>query len=69
MMPAPSASHLGHTGAVKSRASTAGRDAPVPSIRELPPLTGLSDPAAYLASHSRSFRFSAAMMPSTNRAR
>ena len=69
MMPASCASHLGDTETVRSRASTALRDGPVLSIRELPPLAGLSDPSAYLASHSRSFWFSSAMMPSTNRAR
>jgi phytoene synthase len=39
------------------------------TVRELPGLDGLSDPAAYLASHSRSFRFAAAMMARSDRAR
>jgi phytoene synthase len=39
------------------------------TARDLPGLDGLSDPAAYLASHSRSFRFAAAMMAKTDRAR
>ena len=41
---------------------------PLPA-RDLPGLDGLSNPAAYLASHSRSFRFAAAMMPRNDRAR
>lgn len=39
------------------------------TVRDLPGLDGLSDPAAYLASHSRSFRFAAAMMAKNDRAR
>ena len=39
------------------------------TVRELPGLDDLSDPMAYLASHSRSFRFAAAMMRKTDRAR
>jgi phytoene synthase len=39
------------------------------TVRELPGLDGLSDPAAYLASHSRSFRFASAMMARNDRAR
>lgn len=38
-------------------------------VGELPALAGLSDPEAYLASHSRSFRFAAAMMGRAHRAR
>jgi len=38
-------------------------------VDELPSLDGLDDPARYLARHSRSFRFSAAMMAKTHRAR
>jgi 15-cis-phytoene synthase len=46
------------------------RQAPRPlGIRDLPGLEGLSDPAAYLASNSRSFRFASAMMAGTDRAR
>ena len=39
------------------------------SVRELPALAGLADPAQYLASHSRSFRFAASMMARSDRAR
>ena len=38
-------------------------------MRELPALVGLADPAEYLASHSRSFRFAASMMARNDRAR
>jgi phytoene synthase len=36
---------------------------------ELPELTGLADPKRYLARHSRSFRFAAALLPRVERAR
>ena len=36
---------------------------------ELPALAGLSDPKAYLAHHSRSFRFAAALLPRIERER
>lgn len=36
---------------------------------ELPSLAGLADPRAYLARHSRSFRFAAALLPRDERAR
>ena len=36
---------------------------------QLPALAGLSDPKAYLAHHSRSFRFAAALLPRVERAR
>src|SRR5690349_12901888 len=39
------------------------------TLDELPSLAGLGDPARYLADHSRSFRFSAALMPAQARAR
>ena len=39
------------------------------TVRDFPGLDGLSDPAAYLASNSRSFRFAAAMMAKNDRAR
>ena len=39
------------------------------TVDELPSLSGLEDPARYLAHHSRSFRFSATMMARTHRAR
>lgn len=45
----------------------AGR--PAERVDELPGLGALSDPTAYLASNSRSFRFAAAMMTGAERAR
>ena len=39
------------------------------SAVELPALAGLSDPQAYLARHSRSFRFAAMLLPRVERAR
>ena len=50
-----------------SRRTTATPDS-VAAI-ELPALAGLSDPKAYLACHSRSFRFAAALLPRVERAR
>jgi phytoene synthase len=63
------ASHLATGERVVDGISAARSRVPVLSIRDLPPLAGLSDPVRYLASHSRSFWFAAAMMPSANRTR
>jgi phytoene synthase len=41
----------------------------VPVSVELPGLEQLGDPVTYLARHSRSFRFAAALLPGANRAR
>jgi len=67
--PIPFASHLAAAAdaAAATTASAAQRSTRL-SLRELPPLAGLSDPATYLAAHSRSFRFAASMMPPAHRA-
>lgn len=51
------------------RVETTTRGRPALAVDDLPSLDGLGDPAAYLASHSRSFRFAAAMMAKPDRAR
>lgn len=73
MNPAPgnstTGSSTGEMGLVAERGEETREVVRPLSVRELPGLEGLSDPAAYLASHSRSFRFAAAMMARNDRAR
>jgi phytoene synthase len=74
MNPASSRSMAGDRSTGDSRLAPM-RDDALPEVarpltaRELPGLDGLSNPAAYLASHSRSFRFASAMMAGNDRAR
>ena len=70
MNPAPIHSENANPATGRVRRDDARRERARPvSVRELPALAGLSDPAQYLASHSRSFRFAASMMARSDRAR
>ena len=70
MNPTPFRSHVtsAHVGLARTTASAPPRSMRL-STRELPQLAGLSDPARYLAAHSRSFQFAASMMSPAHQAR
>ena len=70
MNPAPSSRKNAATTAARVGADRARNEAVRSlTVHQLPALAALSDPALYLAQHSRSFRFAASMMARPDRAR